>query len=126
MPAYGKLPVYSVSTNDPPVQIMTTADGAPALPFTTVPVALVKDNSNALVGFGVQAKWSAAPPAGTTINIQGANEDVASSYVTINTFTFTGVETTQRWDGAGFQLSFVRAVMTVHVGGQTCIIEVGR
>ena len=128
MPAYGTATaVQSISVNDPgSVQIMTTADGHPTPPFTTVPCALTKDYSGGITGFSVQAKFSSAPAAGTAIDIQVANEDVAASYVTINTFTFAGTETTQRFDPAGFQAAFVRAVVRVHVGTETCIIEVGK
>jgi hypothetical protein len=128
MPAYGtKTAVQSISVNDPgPVQIMTLADGHPTPPFTTVPCALTKDYAGALSGFSVQAKFAAAPNAGTAIDIQVANEDVAASYVTINTFTFAGTETTQRFDPAGFQCSFVRAVLRVHVDTNNCTIEVGK
>jgi hypothetical protein len=128
MPAYGTATaVQSINANDPfPVQIMTTADGHPGLPFTTVPCAISKEYGNSLGSFSVQVKFSAAPAAGTAIDVQAANEDVAASYVVINTFTFSGTDTTQRFDAAGFQAAFVRAVVRVHVGTETCIIEVGK
>jgi hypothetical protein len=126
MPAYGTQPIYSVSPQDPgPVQIMTTADSVGTLPFTTAPVAITPDYSG-LYGFSMQVKFASAPSAGTIVQCQISNDEVTGNYVTVNTFTFSGTESVQRFDGAGFMARFVRANMTVNAGGQLCTIEVGR
>ena len=128
MPAYGSLStIYSISSNLPiPVVIMNSADPTTAeSPFFTIPCALSQDFSGAIAGFCVTATWSAAPVA-AVINVQIANNDVDAEYVTVNTFTFTGPDKTQRFDPAGFSCRFVRAMLVSHTGSETLTIEVGK
>lgn len=129
MPQYGAagVTINSISANLPiPVLIMVPTDPASTgLPFKTIPCALSQDFSGAITGFSVYATWSAAPAA-AVINVQIANNDVEAEYVTVNTFTFAGADTTQRFDPAGFSCRFVRCILVSHTGAETLTIGVGK
>jgi len=87
----------------------------------SVPVALPSFGSRiALTGFSFEATWSAAPSA-AVIAVQIANVDpwIATNFVTQSTLTFSGTQTTMRYDPAGLTPIFVRGLLVSHTGSET-------
>ncbi len=71
-----------------------------------------------LLGVSLEAEWSAAPAA-AVVALQVSNNDADSSYVTVNTLTFTGTQKVLRCDPAGLTFRYARALLVSHTGSET-------
>jgi hypothetical protein len=90
----------------------------PAAPQAGQEFYLGSSQQRGLLGVSLEAEWS-APPAAAVVELQVANNQADSSYVTVNTLTFTGAQKVLRCDPAGLSFRYARALVRSHTGAET-------
>jgi hypothetical protein len=91
---------------------------APAPPQAGQEFYFGSSQQRGILGASLEAEWSAAPAA-AVVELQVANNNADSSYVTVNTLTFTGAQKVLRCDPAGLSFRYARALLRSHTGAET-------